>query len=423
MSRINNFELETYSTSRFKVKSYLQISSLSDKTSNVCSNLYEISEELRDLTLKHLYSADFYDKSADIVNMASSISNFLKQTMESIYKDVEERFIELAKIDASFAEVLAESQSEFNDALNALTGMKSIEKMNRDTQIASSSTESSSGQRNLLEPSSNIGRREANPETMQLIVNNSELLKQYPNGSLRRITDESGKSYDVYVPNDVNPDTPIMLYHPGDGLTADWYTYKKAFETSNPNAVIAYCGRVNDTKLYDKLVSTCGLNGNTSPMNITFSGGGMTGIEQAANISSSSNNSGRPQISAIMDSYLAPSYLESKGYTSALKDNGSIILAFSERNPSVNTYDRQYRNLARSGVNMLILRDTSSEFGGSHARMNSSFINGGVVDYLSGTGTLPDRYVVEQYNQSTNSFDIVDRSNISSLEDLYIYFS
>ena len=169
---INNFELETYSTSRFKVKSYLQISSLSDKTSNVCSNLYEISEELRDLTLKHLYSSDFYDKSADIVNMASSISNFLKQTMESIYKDVEERFIELAKIDASFAEVLAESQSEFNDALNALTGMKSIEKMNRDTQIASSSTGSSSGQRNLLEPSSNISRREANPETIKAYIEN-----------------------------------------------------------------------------------------------------------------------------------------------------------------------------------------------------------------------------------------------------------
>lgn len=423
MPRINNFELETYSTSRFKVKSYLQIPSLSDETETVCSNLYDVTEELRDLTLKHLYSSDFYDKSADIVNTASSISDFLKKTMESIYKDVEERFRELAKTDASFAEVLAESQSKFNDALTALTGMKSIEKMSGGTQTDSSSGGNPPEQRNLLEPSSNIGRREANPETMQSIVENSELLKEYPNGSLRRITDESGKSYDVYVPNDVNPDTPIMLYHPGDGLTADWNTYKQAFENSDPNAVIAYCGRVNDTQLYDKLVSTCGLNGNTSPVNITFSGGGMSGIEQAANISSSSNNSGRPQISAVMDSYLAPSFLESKGYTSSLKDNGSIILAFTESNPSVNTYDQQYRDVARSGANMLILRDTSSEYGGSHAGMNSSFINGGVVDYLSGTGTLPDRYVVEHYNPSTNSFDVVDRSSISSLEDLYTYFS
>ena len=119
--KISNFELETYGSTRLKVKSAGNlIPEFLDNVKTINSQLTDISHELRILTQTHLRSSDFNSATNQIIYIALNISNYFKTVMLSLLNDTLDRINAVSTNSKAEAKQLEEAKSKLEDTLKKI---------------------------------------------------------------------------------------------------------------------------------------------------------------------------------------------------------------------------------------------------------------------------------------------------------------
>lgn len=247
----------------------------------------------------------------------------------------------------------------------------------------------------------------------------STIVKEYKTGKVRKFTLENGYEFEAYVPNNCNVNTSIMIYEHGDGgYYNDWRSYDKKFLTDGCNSIVVRADRNNSIALYDHIVDYYNLN-EAKRMTVSFSGGTVYAMNETAQMIEQNPNASAP-LAVIMDGYVPTGHLSSNGVIETLKESNTLVLAFAQSGSS-NSYVSQYEKMAKMGVNVIILRDQST-YGNSHSGVNTSFMEGGILEYTLGEGKLPDRYKIYVYDSEKKEFISLEHSQVETLNDVYQYF-
>ena len=235
-----------------------------------------------------------------------------------------------------------------------------------------------------------------------------KIIQQYNSGAIYEFTTQNGEIYEAYIPNNYNKNTQIMIYEAGDGRHAgertnpnNWNKFKNKFETDGCNAIVLNSKRANNTiTYYNDLVDECNLN-NPKPITVSHSGGTIYALKETNELIKQ-NNQNDQAIVVMLDGYAPADYLQNQGIIDNFKENNTLLLAFSQGKGNTE-YAKQYENLARKGVNVLILYD-ESEYGKSHSGVNTSFTEKNIMEYILGEGHLPDNYKIKSYDSTSNQF-------------------
>lgn len=250
-------------------------------------------------------------------------------------------------------------------------------------------------------------------------MNNSTVIKECANGTIREFTMENGTTFEAYVPNNCNANTPIITYEHGDGgYDSNWVPYQNYLAENDCNSIIIHGIRNHSVDPFNYLVNEYNLNAD-SAATISFSGGTMYALTKTAKMIEQNPNCSSP-VSVILDGYVAPDYLQSQGYVDKLIESDTVVLGIHQNNQS-NNYLANYESLAKKGVNVLILEDQSS-YGNSHNGVNQSFLEQGLIDYITEGGTLPNNYKIKRYDAQSGQFLEVSYDEISTLDGVYNLF-
>lgn len=250
-------------------------------------------------------------------------------------------------------------------------------------------------------------------------MDDATIVNEYPNGVVKKFKTENGKVFEAYIPNNYTSSTNVIIYEHGDGgYSNDWKTYKDKFETGECDSIIIRADRNKSSDLYNHIVSEYNLTGENK-MTVSFSGGTSYAFAETKKIIEQNPDAAAP-VTVIMDGYIPYQYLGTNGTSAAIREANGIILAFGRPNDS--GYYKIYQQYAKeSKTNMIIFKDTSS-YGKSHMGVNNSFMEAGLLEYVEGRGELPDRYEICIYDSEKGEFVTLDRSQVSTLADVYSLF-
>lgn len=247
----------------------------------------------------------------------------------------------------------------------------------------------------------------------------SVIIKEYADGALKKFTLENGYQFEAYIPSVCNSNTSIMIYEHGDGgYYNDWKSYDNKFTVDGCSSIVIRADRNNSIELYNHIVDYYNLN-ETKRMTVSFSGGTVYAMNETAQMIKQNPHASTP-IAVIMDGYVPTGHLLSTGVIDTLKESKTLVLAFAQSGSS-NSYISQYENMARMGVNVVILKD-QSKYGYSHSGVNTSFMEGGILEYTLGDGELPDRYKIYIYDSEKGEFVSLEHSQVAMLNDVYQCF-
>lgn len=234
-------------------------------------------------------------------------------------------------------------------------------------------------------------------------------------------TKENGIKYKLYVPKNVNADTPVFTYAYGTG---DPGIEKCVLEQGSDSVFImtivdwdADLGSitmdiVNEVKQEFGVTST-----NVTPSG--FSLGGFAGYETAAeNIRQ--NPDCKPQTVFLIDTY-GPIYYNPQLYLNDIdtinlyKENKTVFFAFdtTEKTSDINTL------YAQAGLNVIMVKC----IGQNHGGINASFFSNGIYDYMAGRALPKDGYIYSRYNVETGVWEEIPYEEIATIDDLNYYFS
>ena len=243
-------------------------------------------------------------------------------------------------------------------------------------------------------------------------------------GEIKKIDLGDNFEYDVYVPDTITPDTRVVVYeHGGGGYYNDWRPFSKELANNGSDAVIIRASGPRGTtqELIDKTLNEYNLN----PNNVMFDGhsaGGAHALKNAANFITAHPNDAEAPIITFTDGCLGTIY-PTKEAVQVLKNSNAVVLAFVQ--PGYWQIEN-YQKLARYGINTVIAirKDNipGDDFWKKHAAMNASYISGGILDFVSGKGKLPEGYELITYNSSTNKFTTIDLSLINDIDSIYELF-
>ena len=249
---------------------------------------------------------------------------------------------------------------------------------------------------------------------------------KYTYGAIYEFKNENGKTFEAYIPNNYNSNTKIMIYEAGDGRNSNeinnpknWESFKNKFEKESCNAIVLRATRSNAVKYYNQLVNECNLD-NPQPITVSHSGGTIYSMKETNELINQSSTN-KPAIVTILDGYAPADHLEKLGVIDNLKENNSIVLAFSQKKGNTD-YEREYKNLAKKGVNVLIFYD-ESEYGQSHGGVNKSFTEANIMEYILGEGKLSDNYKIKKYDMNNKEFIEVNLSQIPNIQSTYNLFN
>ena len=250
-------------------------------------------------------------------------------------------------------------------------------------------------------------------------MEDATIVNEYPNGVVKKFKTENGKVFEAYIPNNYTSSTNVIIYEHGDGgYSNDWKTYKDKFETGECDSIIIRADRNKSSDLYNHIVSEYNLTGENK-MTVSFSGGTSYAFAETKKIIEQNPDAAAP-VTVIMDGYIPYQYLGTNGTSAVIREANGIILAFGRPNDS--GYYKIYQQYAKeSKTNMIIFKDTSS-YGKSHMGVNNSFMEAGLLEYVEGRGELPDRYEICIYDPEKGEFVTLDRSQVSTLADVYSLF-
>jgi len=253
---------------------------------------------------------------------------------------------------------------------------------------------------------------------------------------------EDGIEYAVYIPKDVNPDTPVFTYVYGSGREKGWYSkngggsygpFDALIEKGSNSIVIMPSMRWGENwgektmEIVNSVRDEYGITNN----NLSgggFSYGGFGGYEVVAeNLKQNGASNLEPQIVYFVDDYSKKTH---EGYASTLKseemdlfrENNTVFFSYqnnSKWSGAANAY-------AKAGLNMIRVKCDNGE----HIAIKEDFFKNSVYDYMNG-GRLPaDGYTYERANVSvdpktgkeTVTWEKVDVSQIDTKEELYSLF-
>ena len=424
-SRITSFEVETYSKSRFKPSSCVsRIESLQNGVITICDQLSSVNDTFSQLVLNELKSSDFQDEAENILRLTSLMTDSLKSIMTKLLEDTLERIEKVMGEDSSFAQELAEAKSKFENALNAINGNENG--LNGQTNQESAS-DTGMGTEPVPEVVSMVdGDMIKNQQVFDTLMANSspDDVIQCKDGTIRKVTFEDGKTYDVYVPDGANVDTPIMLYEHGDtGYTSHWKNYEKMLiDGQGSDAIIVHGDRKTTADFFNDLAAASG-SLNLSPHTVGYSGGAPAALQDAVDIYNA-NPDAKGGVVTLLDGF----YVDANSSRNELfKERGTTVLAVVQDKDGFDTASQsQANNMAKAGVNTLILYDKSTAGVGNgmdkHRYINNTFTTDGLMEYSLGSGTLPDRYEIKYYNSDTKKFETVDYDQVSTMDKVNEFF-
>lgn len=253
-------------------------------------------------------------------------------------------------------------------------------------------------------------------------IEGATVLFKYDTGCIYELTTASGEKYQAYIPYEVDPTKPVVVYDPGDSgtgginSTRNWEMFKDDFENNGYDHIVIRSLRSDNSQYYNDLVDRLNLEP-SNKLFVSHSGGTLYNIYEYCDLVEEGNNT--PGVIAIMDGYSPGPWLENQGYNNILRGSDTVVLGFYQNNE--NTYSESYESLAKHGVNVIILCDKST-YGVSHNGVNLSLCENGVLDYLTGNGELPDNYEIRYYDSEKGDFAALDHSQVKTLDDVYAFF-
>ena len=256
-----------------------------------------------------------------------------------------------------------------------------------------------------------------------------KVLYTYNDGCIYELFDANGQRYEAYIPFEVDPTKPVIVYDPGDGhggevnSSGNWKLFRDDFEQNGYDHIVIRSLRKDNSSYYNDLVGRLNLQP-SNKLFVSHSGGTTYNFYEYCDLIDEGNDS--PGVIAVMDGYTPGSWFDRQGVTQKIKDSETIVFGFHQN--WRNDYAKDYENFAKSGINMLILSDTS-EFGHSHGGVNQSLMQNGVLDFLSGNGELPDNYNIKYWDPNyvgedgkTGGFVTVNHEDVKTLDDVYNFF-
>ena len=246
-------------------------------------------------------------------------------------------------------------------------------------------------------------------------MNSSEIIKECVNGTIRKFTMENGQTFEAYVPNNCDENTQVITYEHGDnGYSSNWIPYQNYLQENECDTIIIHGQRNCSIDPYNHLVNQYNLNA-TSATTISFSGGTANALKKTYNMIAQNENC-KGALSLILDGYAASPAEQNESFI----NSDTVILAIHQSNRS-NNYLTTYENLAKTGVNMLILED-NSQYGTSHSGVNKSFLETSLINFITTGEKLPNNYKIKRYDPESKQFVEVSYEEVSTLSDVYSYF-
>lgn len=240
-------------------------------------------------------------------------------------------------------------------------------------------------------------------------------------------TSKDGIRYAIYVPENVNEDTPIFTYvHGSGGAAGDWRNSQNGVLDHGSDSIIimptmnwnADWG-TNTMNIVNEVKEEYGIT-NTNVSSSGFSMGGFAGyVTVAENIRQ--NPDCDPQIVYYIDDYASKTYYN---YKNAIADEETMQL-FKDNQTVFFVLEGQYKGgqattaYAEAGLN--VIRVVCHDSG--HVEINKDFFYNGIYDYMAG-GTLPSEgYTYQMYNSETGKWENIAYEDIATIQDLYSYYN
>ena len=230
----------------------------------------------------------------------------------------------------------------------------------------------------------------------------------------------NGIKYKMYVPENVNADTPVFTYALGSG---DPGIEKCVLEQGSDSifivTVVDYNNNIDKVtmNIVDEVKQEFGVT-STIVTPSGFSLGGPVGYKTAAeNIRR--NPGCEPQTVFLVDAYGTYFYnpklhLNDQETLNLFKENNTVFFALDHplKTTDVNT---QY---AQAGLNIIQVKC----IGQGHGDINASFFNEKMYDYMAGQSLPKDGYVYSMYNSETGEWEEIPYEEIATKADLNSYF-
>ena len=242
----------------------------------------------------------------------------------------------------------------------------------------------------------------------------------------------NGIVYSIYVPSDVNSNTPIFTYTYGGGRTADWWSRNYSNGNYGPyDGLIANGGDSivimpsmdwgadwgkNTMGIINSVREEYGIT-NLNVSGSGFSKGGFGGFDIVAeNIKQNKNLD--PQIVFFIDDYSSTYYMANHKMTA------ENIKAFTENNTVFFCYDPpwkstdNYQAYIDAGIN--IVRVEPKNF--DHIAINANFFRDRIYDYMAGGGLPSEGYTYKFYNRNTGQWEVINYEDIVTVDKLYSFY-
>lgn len=241
--------------------------------------------------------------------------------------------------------------------------------------------------------------------------------------------------YAIYVPPNVNPDTPIFTYVYGSGRKSGWYTkngpYDALVQNGSDSIVIMPSMNWNEDwgkntmEIVNSVRNEYGItNTNLSGGGYSFGGDGGFSVV-AENLRQNGASNLEPQIVYLIDDYSNKTY---KGYNATL--NSEDINLFKENNTIFLTYENKNsaatEAFAKAGLNIIKVKCDD----GSHTGIRANFFKNGIYDYMAGDSLPLEGYTYQkavvtvdpETGKQIVSWENIDVSEINTKEKLYNYY-
>ena len=365
-------------------------------------------------------SNTFYENATSIMNSFNEMISNLYKLIDALdliekIKNLDDEIVRLGNslinINSNMTEAEKTEANTLNNGIYYSINSKKRERNDlKDKAIEKLSGISGSSSGNLIDLSN-------------IDIESAKVLFTYEEGKIYEFTTVDGQKYEAYIPNQVDPKAPLIVYDSGGNSSdtynssTDWSELKIYFEQHGFDHVMLRSLRRDNSYYYKDLCNKL----NLEPENrlfVSFSGGFRPLFDEYYDLAVEEGSS--PGVIAMMDGYVHGE----KRYINQIIEDETVLLCFHQN--WMNESGQSYFNTRNENLNMLIFTD-QSEFGKSHAGIRRSLYDNNVIDYLTGKGELPDNYVISYYspnseNADSRGFIHVDHSQVKTLEDVYNFF-
>lgn len=254
----------------------------------------------------------------------------------------------------------------------------------------------------------------------------------------------------VYIPEDINPDTKIMVYFSGQAEKASWYAKKGGLYSQNYlemdcNDTIVIMVDVNNTnniertELAVEMIEKLKEEYNLTSTDIEYSGWslGADSCLLTAKKYIENNPGAKPQVCVTIDGYASYAYNPNNmipKIKDTFKENGTILIGLEAP-------WREKQNLdlyAKAGINVLRViykgdgKVDAIENGryytyennrAHHSIVNQHFFKDNFSDFISGKSNLPSEgYIYQIYDDKEGKWIDIEASQINTYDKLNEFF-